>query len=147
MERSHVLVNLRTYKAELVVELRRVDAALMALATAEDDRANAIDCTVPAAAGSSTYDLLRAFILQQPRFDAQGALEYLVAHGWEAGARGDALNTVRSALAHLAAWGEIVRVRRGVYRIAVTESRKPIPSLSANDADPVLGPDLAGAFA
>jgi hypothetical protein len=52
-----------------------------------------------------------------------------MAHGWEAGARGDALNTVRSALAHLAAWGEIERIRRGVYRIQAPQSRKPIPPI------------------
>jgi hypothetical protein len=46
-----------------------------------------------------------------------------IACGWEPEARGNALNTVRSALTHLAAAGEIERVRRGVYQAAATLKR------------------------
>jgi hypothetical protein len=126
MERAHLLDDLRTYKTELQTELQRVDAALNAL-TPVDQEVRAAPHPGPAVNGTGTYDLLRAFVLEQPRFDAQSAYKYLVRNGWEADARGDALNAVRSALAHLTAWGEIERVRRGVYRIRAPQTRKTIP--------------------
>jgi len=126
MEHTHVLGELHTYRHELMVELQRVEAALSALATSEDEAGPRL-----AETGTGTYDLLRKFFRHQPRFDAPSALDYLIAEGWKADARSDALNTVRSALAHLAAWGEIERVRRGVYRAAPPLSRKPLPSANA----------------
>jgi hypothetical protein len=64
-----------------------------------------------------TLDLLRACAATYPQIDAPAALRYMTAHGWEPEARGNALNAVRSGLAHLAANGEIERVSRGVYRV------------------------------
>jgi hypothetical protein len=87
---------------ETEAELRRVNAALLAV----DGDPN------------STLDLLRACVVEVGEVDAREALTYLVAHGWQADARGNPLNTVRTALAHLATWGEIERVSRGVYRVA-----------------------------
>ena len=124
MERTDVLVDLQAYKADLAAELRRVDAALTALGVNGESVPD-----TPATIGTGTYDLLRAFTLRQPQFDAQSALCYLVDNGWQADKRGDALNTVRTALAHMASWGEVKRVRRGVYCVSAPQTRMNVPSL------------------
>jgi hypothetical protein len=116
MARTDIVVDLRTYKAQLTAELKRVEAALTVLMADGETPGQGM----PPTAGTGTYDLLRAFIVQQPQFDAHGALRYLTDHGWKADQREHALNAIRSALAHLTAWGEIERVRRGVYRIRVS---------------------------
>lgn len=132
MARADVLVDLRTYRAELAAELRRVEAALAAL--------DAGDGTAAAdAPATGTYDLLRQFITQQQQFDARGALRYLMDHGWRADRRENAPNAVRAALAHLAAWGEIERVRRGVYRIRAPRSRMDLPSAHGADLAEAMG--------
>ena len=131
MARTDIVVDLRTYKAQLAAELKRVEAALAAL-SADGETAGQ---DMPATAGTGTYDLLRTFIIEQVQFDAHGALRYLTDHGWQADQRGHALNAVRSALAHLTAWGEIERVRRGVYRIRAPQSRMEIPSAVAELAE------------
>jgi hypothetical protein len=134
MERVHLLDDLQTYKTELQAELRRVNAALNALTTVDQEVGAAAD-SVPTLNGIGTYDLLRAFVLEQPRFDANSAYKYLVRNGWKADDRGDALNAVRSALAHLTAWGEIERVRRGVYRIRPPQARKTLPHVHKQTRD------------
>ena len=68
-------------------------------------------------------------MLEHPHVRARTALEYMTARGWQPEARSDPLNTVRTALCHLASWGEVERIKRGVYRLAIHE-RKPIPSLA-----------------
>lgn len=123
MARTDIAVDLRTYKAQLAAELKRVEAALAALAV--DGETPGQD--MPSTVGTGTYDLLRAFIVQQPQFDAHGALRYLTDHGWQEDQRGHALNAIRSALAHLTAWGEIERVRRGVYRVRAPQTRMDVP--------------------
>jgi len=115
----------------LAAELRRVEAALAALAA--DGAAASSD--TPGTAGTGTYDLLRQFITQQPQFDAHGALRYLTDHGWQADKRGNAPNAVRTALAHLTAWGEIERIRRGVYRVRAPQSRMDVPTADAGLAE------------
>lgn len=132
MARADVLVDLRTYKAQLAAELKRVEAALAAL--------NADDGTVSAdMADAGTYGLLREFITQRPQFDADSALRWLIDHGWRADKRENALNAVRTALAHLAAWGEIERVRRGVYRISAPKSRMDLPAAQDTDLAEAMG--------
>jgi hypothetical protein len=71
-----------------------------------------------------TFDLLRACIASYGDVDAHVALVYLMSHGWESESRGNPLNAVRSALAHLAASGEIERVSRGVYRSTAQSSNR-----------------------
>ncbi len=128
MARADVLVDLKTYKAELAAELRRVEAAPAALDVETD----------AGAAGSvatGTYELLRQFITQRPVFDAHSALLWLMDNGWQADKRGNATNAVRTALAHLTAWGEIERVRRGIYRARAPQSRMDVPPLDADLAE------------
>jgi hypothetical protein len=60
-----------------------------------------------------------------PEVDAAAALRYMTAHGREPEARGNALNAVRSGLAHLAANGVIERISRGVYGRAGNLGRTP----------------------
>jgi hypothetical protein len=84
---------------ETEAELRRVNAALRALGEAP----------------AGTLVLLRACVASERETDAEAALAYLTAHGWQPDARGNPLNAVRSALAHLAERGEIQRVSRGTY--------------------------------
>jgi hypothetical protein len=127
MARTDVLVDLRAYRAELAAELQRVEAALTVLAAGDETPGDGM----PATAGTGTYDLLRAFVVRQPQFDAPGALRYLTEHGWQADQREHALNAVRSAIAHMAAWGEIERVRRGVYRVRAPQTRMALPPANA----------------
>ena len=87
---------------ETEAELRSVNAALAAFSTGQD----------------RTLDLLRACVAEVDEVNAHEAITYLLAHGWQAEARGNPLNAVRTALAHLAKWGEVERVSRGVYRAA-----------------------------
>jgi len=100
--------DLRVYRARLAAqlheteaELRRVNAALRALEGSP----------------GRTLDLLRECIARKREVDAHTALAYLRAHGWQADARGNPLNAVRTALAYLAGCGEIERVSRGLYRV------------------------------
>jgi hypothetical protein len=129
MARADVLVDLRAYKADLAAELRRVEAALVALGADGETGERA----------TGTYDLLRQFITNQRQFNAHDALCYLTDHGWQADKRENALNAVRTALAHLAAWGEIERVRRGLYRISAPQSRMDIPSAQVADLAEATG--------
>lgn len=107
MAASVTTENLRAYRArladqlnEMETELRRVNAALRAMEEGP----------------GRTFDLLRKCVAREGEVDATTALAYLRAHGWQADARGNPLNAVRTALAHLAGCGEIERVSRGVYR-------------------------------
>lgn len=115
MAQTVIAEDLVAYRAVLAVrlqeteaELRRVNAALRAISGGQN----------------RTLDLLRACFAEVGEVDAREALTYLVAHGWQAEARGNPLNAVRTALAHLAAWGEIARVSRGVYRAAGEQQRE-----------------------
>jgi hypothetical protein len=108
---------LRAYRGVLAAQLqetetklRLVNAALLALGGSQ----------------SRTLDLVRACVAEVGEVDAREALTYLVAHGWQPEARGNPLNAVRTALAHLAKWGEIERVSRGVYRLAEAPSREAV---------------------
>ena len=93
---------------ETEAELRRVNAALLAFGDNQ----------------SRTLKLLRACVAEVGQVDAREAYIYLVAHGWPPEARSNPLNAVRTALAHLARWGEVKRVSRGVYRLADTAQRE-----------------------
>jgi hypothetical protein len=99
--------DLWAYRAELAARLQETQAELQ--------RVNAVLRAFTGSRGR-TFDLLRACIASYGEVDAQAALVYLMSHGWESEFRGNPLNAVRSALAHLAASGEIERVSRGVYR-------------------------------
>jgi hypothetical protein len=96
--RAHLASRLQETQAEL----QRVNAALRAFTGSR----------------GRTFDLLRACIASYGEVDAHAALVHLMSHGWEPESRGNPLNAVRSALAHLATNGEIERVSRGVYRSA-----------------------------
>jgi len=109
MEAALIAGDLWAYRAKLTeqlqetdAELQRVNAALRALGGAEN----------------RTLLLLRACVASEPQVDARKAFDYLTACGWQAEARGNPLNAVRTALAHLAGCGEIERVSRGIYRAA-----------------------------
>ena len=137
MERSDVVDKIRTYRAELTAEqnridaeLRRLDAALAAFAIGHEN----LNATTTSQTGSDsdtagTFDLLREYIRSNSFIHATAALEYLIGHGWRTDAR-HPLNATRTALAHLATWGEIERVRRGVYR-PVTGAFVPAQTASA----------------
>jgi hypothetical protein len=107
MQRSEVTASLRSYRAQVAGELERLRA--------EFQRVNAALRELDGDSGG-TLDLLRACAATYPQIDAPAALRYMTAHGWEPEARGNALNAVRSGLAHLAASGEIERISRGIYR-------------------------------
>jgi hypothetical protein len=107
MQRSEATASLRSYRAHVAGELERLRA--------EFQRVNAALRELDGDSGG-TLDLLRACAATYPQINAPTALGYMTAHGWESEARGNALNAVRSGLAHLAASGEIERIGRGVYR-------------------------------
>jgi hypothetical protein len=107
MESPVISGDLWAYRAQLAGRLQEIEAELQ--------RVNAL-LRAYGAGENRTLDLLRACIAASPAVDARAALDYLVAHGWQAEARDNALNAVRSALAHLASRGDAERVRRGVYR-------------------------------
>jgi hypothetical protein len=107
MERSEATASLRSYRAHVAGELERLRA--------EFQRVNAALRELDGDS-AGTLDLLRACAAAHPQIEAPAALRYMTAHGWESEARGNALNAVRSGLAHLAASGEIERIGRGVYR-------------------------------
>ena len=123
MERSDLVDKMRIYRAELTAELNRIDAELRrldaALAAFAAEHATVNSTTTSQAetdAGAAgTFDLLREYIRVNSCIEATAALEYLVERGWRTDAR-HPLNATRTALAHLATWGEIERVKRGVYR-------------------------------
>jgi len=99
--------DLWAYRAKLAARLQETQAELQ--------RVNAALRAYTGSRGR-TFDLLRACIASEGEADARTALVYLMSHGWEPESRGNPLNAVRSALAHLAASGDIERVSRGVYR-------------------------------
>ncbi len=101
--------DLWAYRAELAVRLQDIQAELQ--------RVNAALRAFTGSRGR-TLDLLRACVANDGEVDAPMALVYLMSHGWEPESRWNPLNAVRSALAHLAASGQIERVSRGVYRSA-----------------------------
>jgi hypothetical protein len=124
MERSDVVGKIRIYRAELTAEMNRIDAELRrldaALAAFDVEHENVSSAPFRSAATDSaagTFDLLREYVRANSTIDAITALEYLVERGWRTDAR-HPLNATRTALAHLATWGEIERVRRGLYRPA-----------------------------
>jgi hypothetical protein len=109
MASTAIAEDLRAHRAVLAArlheteaELRSVNAALAAFESGQD----------------RTLDLLRACVAEVGEVNAREAFTYLLAHGWQADSRDNPLNTVRSALAHLARWGEVERISRGVYRRA-----------------------------
>lgn len=107
MQRSEATASLRSYRAHVAGELERLRA--------EFQRVNAALRELDSDSGG-TLDLLRACVATYPQVDAPAALRYMTAHGWEPEARGNALNAVRSGLAHLTTSGEIERISRGIYR-------------------------------
>lgn len=110
---------MRAYRAELTAELHRLDCALAALGIPTEDRLPSAGDDRPGDVEAGTFDLLREFIRERPQVDAPAALEYLLMRGWNTAAR-NRLNAVRTALAHLASWGELERVERGIYRSSVS---------------------------
>ena len=114
MQRSDATATLRAYRAQVALELERLHAEAQRL-SAELQRVTAALRELDGDS-SGTLELLRACAAASQEINAQLALRFITARGWEAEARSNALNAVRSALAHLAASGEIERISRGVYR-------------------------------
>src|SRR5580698_4274102 len=114
MERSDVIGKIRIYRAELTAELNRIDAelrrleAVLAAFSSEHETVGSAPAFRSAASDSAagTFDLLREYVKANSTIDAAAALEYLVERGWRTDAR-HPLNATRTALAHLATWGEI----------------------------------------
>ena len=109
MEPSLIAGDLWAYRAELAAQLQELDAKLQQVNAA----LRALN-----AGQNRTFDLLRACVADEREVDARTAFDYLTARGWQAEARSNPLNAVRSALAHLARCGDIQRVSRGVYRVS-----------------------------
>src|SRR6266705_6347231 len=104
MEPSAITGDLWAYRAELAArlveteaELQRVSAALRALGSGEN----------------RTFELLRACVAAEHEVNVRMAFDYLTERGWQPEARGNALNALRTALAHLATRGEVERISRG----------------------------------